>query len=87
MSHAAWTGMLAPELLAALETANCVARREEAQAHRCLLRNAKLFAVATRDLYRTQYKRLCEIRGRTTASRAKKDRHDHNIRQTPQKEN
>ena len=31
--------------------------------HRCLLRHAKLFAVATRNLYRIRYKRLREIRG------------------------
>ena len=63
MSHTAWTGMLAPGLLAALETANSAAGLDGAQAHRCLLRHAKLFAVATGDLYRTRYKRLREIRG------------------------
>ena len=63
MSHTEWTGMLAPGLLAALETANNAAGLDGAQAHRCLLRHAKLFAVATRDLYRTRYKRLREIRG------------------------
>ena len=56
--------MLAPGLLAALETANSAASLDGAQAHRCLLRHAKLFAVATRDLYRTRYKRLREIRGK-----------------------
>ena len=39
-----------------------------ARAHRCLLRQVKLFATATRDLYRTRYLRMREIRGesRTT---------------------
>ena len=63
MSHTAWTVVLAPELLAALETANGTAGLDGAQAHQCLLHHAKLFAVATLDLYRTQYKRLREIRG------------------------
>ena len=43
MSHTSWTGMLAPGLLAALETANSAAGLDGAQAHRCLLRHAKPF--------------------------------------------
>ena len=50
--------MLAPKLLAALETANGTAGLDGA--HRCLLQHVKLFAVA---LYRIRYKRLREIRG------------------------
>ena len=53
MSHTAWTGMLAPALLDILVEANKVAGLDGAKAHRCLLRQVKLFATATRDLYRT----------------------------------
>ena len=67
MSHTAWTGMLAPGLLAALETANGTTGLDGAQVHRCLLRHAKLFVVATRDLYRIRYKCLREIRGNNRA--------------------
>ena len=42
MSHTAWTGMHASELLAALETANGTAGLDGAQAYRSLLRHAKL---------------------------------------------
>ena len=68
MSHTAWTGMLAPFLLVILVEANKMAGLDGARAHRCLLRQAKLFASATRDLYRTRYLRMREIRGesRTT---------------------
>ena len=68
LSHTAWTGMLAPALLDILVEANKVAGLDGAKAHRCLLRQVKLFATATRDLYRTRYLRMREIRGesRTT---------------------
>ena len=68
MSHTAWTGMLAPALLDILVEANKVAGLDGAKTHRCLLRQVKLFATATRDLYRTRYLRMREIRGesRTT---------------------
>ena len=67
MSHI-WTGMLALALLDILVEANKVAGLDGARAHRCLLRQVKLFATATRDLYRTRYLRMREIRGdsRTT---------------------
>ena len=62
MSHTAWTGMLAPALLdSILVEANKVAGLDGAKAHRCLLRQVKLFATATRDLYRTRYLRTTEI--------------------------
>ena len=64
MNYTAWTGMLVPELLAALETATGTSGLDGAQAHRCLLPYAKVFTVATRaHLYRPRYKRLREIRG------------------------
>ena len=66
MSHTAWTGMLAPALLDIIVEANKVAGLDGARAHH-LLRQIKLFATATRDLYRTQYLRLREIRGETPA--------------------
>ena len=68
MSHTAWIGMLAPALLDILVEANKVAGLDGAKAHRYLLRQVKLFATATRDLYRTRYLRMREIRGesRTT---------------------
>ena len=65
MSHTAWTGMLAPALLDSLVEANKVAGLDGAKAHRCLLRQVKLFAMATRDLYRTRYLRMREIRGQS----------------------
>ena len=61
MNHTAWTGMLAPALLDTLVEANKVAGLDTVRAHRCLLRQVKLFANATRDLYR--YLRMREIRG------------------------
>ena len=74
LSHTAWTDMLAPELLAALETANGTAGLNGAQAHRCLLRHAKFLTVATRDLYRTRCKRLREIRGENNRTLYHRDR-------------
>lgn len=38
MSHTVWTEMLAPELLAALESDNGTVGLDDAKAHRCLLR-------------------------------------------------
>ena len=60
--------MLATELLAALEMANGTAGLAWpgwCQCHRYLLCQVKLFAAATRDLYRTRSKRLREIWGET----------------------
>ena len=55
MSHTEWTGMLAPALLDIVVEANKVAGLDGAKAHRAggLLIQVKLFATATRDLYRT----------------------------------
>ena len=67
MSHRAWTGMLAPELLAALEIANGTAGLDGAQAHRFLLCHAKLFAVAILGTYTELATSACaRFGGKTT---------------------
>ena len=58
--------MLAPALPDILVEANKVAGLDAAKAHRCLLGQVKLFAAATRDLYRARYLRMREIRGNLT---------------------
>ena len=65
MSHTAWSGMLAPALLDILVEAYKVAGLDGARAQRCLLRQVKLFATATRDLYRTRYLRIRKVRGKS----------------------
>ena len=55
---------LTPSMLGILNKVNTVAGLGGAKAHRCLLRQVKLFVVATRDLYRIPSKCMTEIRGK-----------------------